>query len=79
LREEIVDNTGMVPQELIAIKYGNFIQEIFDFFIISMTVFMEIKKINRLRRKAENEKDTTVSTPRDIQLLSEIRDLLKEK
>jgi large conductance mechanosensitive channel len=40
---------------------------------------MVIKFFNKLRRKGEDEKDTTVATPRDIELLSEIRDLLKEK
>ena len=79
LQEEIRDNTGSIIQELVAINYGNFIQVIFDFFIIAITVFMVIKIFNKLRKKAENEKDTTVSTPRDIELLSEIRDLLKEK
>ena len=79
LQKEIIDNTGNIIQELVAIKYGNFIQVIFDFIIISITVFLVIKIFNKLRRKAENEKDTTVSTPRDIELLSEIRDLLKEK
>ena len=79
LQEETIDNTGIIIQELVAIKYGNFIQVLFDFFIITITVFLVIKIFNKLRRKAENEKDTTVSTPRDIELLSEIRDLLKEK
>ena len=79
LQKEITDNTGNIIQELVAIKYGNFIQVIFDFFIIAITVFFVIKVFNKLRRKAENDKDTTVSTPRDIELLSEIRDLLKEK
>ena len=79
LHKEITDNTGIIIQELVAIKYGNFIQVIFDFFIIAITVFLVIKVFNKLRRKAENEKDTTVSTPREIELLSEIRDLLKEK
>jgi large conductance mechanosensitive channel len=79
LQKETIDNTGIIIQELVAIKYGNFIQVIFDFIIISITVFLVIKIFNKLRRKAENEKDTTVSTPKDIELLSEIRDLLKKK
>ena len=79
LQKEIIDNTGNIIQELVVIKYGNFIQVIFDFFIIAITVFLVIKLFNKLRRKADNEKDTTVSTPRNIELLSEIRDLLKEK
>lgn len=79
LKEEIKDSSGVVIQELVTIKYGNFIQVLFDFLIIAITVFFVIKLFNKLRNKAENEKDTTVSTPKDIELLSEIRDLLKEK
>jgi len=79
LQEQTIDNTGIIIQELVSIKYGNFIQVMFDFLIITVTVFLVIKIFNKLRRKAENEQDTTVSTPRDIELLSEIRDLLKEK
>ena len=79
LREEVLNSAGGIEQELVAINYGNFIQVSIDFLIIAMTVFMVIKLFNRLRRKAENENDTTVTTPKDIQLLSEIRDLLKKK
>lgn len=79
LQKEIMDNTGIIIQELVVIKYGNFIQVVIDFFIIAITVFFVIKVFNKLKRKAENENDPTVSTPRDIELLSEIRDLLKEK
>lgn len=79
LQKEITDSSGIIVQELVALKYGNFIQVIFDFLIIAVTVFLVIKVFNKLRRKAENENDTTVSTPKDIELLSEIRDLLKEK
>lgn len=79
LQKQITDNTGNNIQELIAIKYGNFIQVVFDFLIIAITVFMVIKIFNKIRRKAENEKDITESTPKNIELLSEIRDLLKEK
>ncbi|MDA3882147.1 MAG: large-conductance mechanosensitive channel protein MscL [Bacteroidales bacterium] len=79
LQKEITDNTGNILQELIVIKYGDFIQVFFDFIIIAFTVFLVIKVFNKLKSKAENEKDTTVPTPKNIELLSEIRDLLKEK
>lgn len=79
LQEEIKDNSGVIIQELVTLNYGNFLQVMVDFFIISTTVFLVIKMFNRLKRKSENEKDNSVSTPRDIELLSEIRDLLKEK
>ena len=79
LQEKMRNNDGSITQELVAIKYGNLIQVVFDFFIIAFTIFLVIKIFNNLRKKAEDEKDTTVPTPRDIELLSEIRDLLKEK
>lgn len=79
LQDEMRNSDGSITQELVAIKYGNLIQVVFDFFIIAFTIFLVIKIFNKLRKKAEDEKDTTVPTPRDIELLSEIRDLLKEK
>jgi large conductance mechanosensitive channel len=77
LQDESKDGTGNIIRELVAIKYGNFIQVTFDFLIIAITVFLVIKIFNKLKRKSEDENDTTVSTPRDIELLAEIRDLLK--
>jgi len=79
LIEKQVDSAGIVIQELVAIRYGNFLQVLFDFLIIAFSVFLVIKLFNSLRKKAEDVKDKTVSTPRDIELLSEIRDLLKAK
>ncbi len=79
LQEETIDNNGNIVQELIAIAYGNFIQVIFDFSIIALTIFIIIKVFNILRNKAENEKETSVPTPKNIELLAEIRDILKEK
>jgi large conductance mechanosensitive channel len=79
LREREVDSAGVVLQELVSLKYGNFIQVLFDFLIIAITVFLVIKMFNSLKRKSEEVKVTTVATPKDIELLSEIRDLLKAK
>lgn len=79
LQEEITDPKGTIVQELVAIKYGSFIQVVFDFVIIAFTVFIVIRVFNKVRRKGENEDDVTVATPKNIELLSEIRDLLKEK
>ncbi len=79
LQDETSDNSGNIIQELIAINYGNFIQVIFDFSIIALTIFIVIKVFNTLRKKAEDEKETSVPTPRNIELLAEIRDILKEK
>ena len=79
LQDETSDNSGKIIQELVAINYGNFIQVIFDFSVIALTIFIVIKVFNTLRKKAEDEKETSVPTPRNIELLAEIRDILKEK
>ena len=79
LQEEATDNSGNIVQELVAINYGNFIQVIFDFAIIALTIFIVIKVFNRLRKKAEDEKETSVPTPKNIELLAEIRDILSAR
>jgi large conductance mechanosensitive channel len=42
-------------------------------------VFVVIKVINTLKRRSDDETDETVETPKNIQLLAEIRDLLKRE
>ena len=78
-KEELNEVTGEVIQPMIAINYGSFLQTTIDFLIIAFSIFLVIKLFNSLKRKAENTEDVSVETPKDIALLSEIRDLLKEK
>lgn len=61
------------------ITYGTFIQNIIDFLIIAICIFIFVKVIDRITKKKE-EKAEEVPAPRDEQvvLLEEIRDLLKE-
>lgn len=69
--------------EAIVLTYGTFLQTIFDFIIIAFAIFMSMKLINKLKKavaseeKEEKVEEATVAA--DIQLLTEIRDLLKEK
>lgn len=70
---------GEVVQEAVAINYGEFLQVSLDFLIVALTLFVVIRAVNALQRQAEDEQDETVPTPKDIKLLSEIRDLLKEQ
>ncbi len=65
--------------EEIAIEYGLLIEVLIDFFIVGLTVFLVVKFINVLRNKAENPKDKTIKTPKDIELLNELTELLKEQ
>jgi len=60
------------------ITYGKFLQNVIDFVIIAWVIFLMVKAINHFRRKQEQE-PPAAPPPRDVQLLEEIRDLLKKK
>ncbi len=78
VQPETKDSAGNITKELITINYGAFLQVSFDFLIITATIFIVIKLFNKLRSHAEDEKETSVPTPKNIELLAEIRDILKE-
>lgn len=67
----------------VTLNYGNFLQQAFDFLIIAFSIFMFIKLINRLTHKNKEEAAATPPAPpaptKEEVLLTEIRDLLKEK
>ena len=58
------------------IQYGKFIQACVDFAIIAWAIFLAVKLINRFKR---HEEPAPAAPPRDVQLLEEIRDLLKNR
>ena len=60
------------------IMYGRFIENVVDFFIIALVIFFLVRLINHLRRQ-DAAKPPAAPPPRDVQLLEEIRDLLKQK
>ena len=64
----------------IAITWGAFVQTIIDFIIIAFCIFVAIKFMAKLqRKKAEEPAPEAPAGPTDVELLTEIRDLLKEK
>ncbi len=60
----------------VAINYGSFINTIITFLIIAFAIFMVIKAMNRMQKKQEAAPE---APPADVALLTEIRDLLKNK
>lgn len=62
-----------------SITYGNFIQAIVNFIIIAFVVFLMIRGINKLQKEPEPEPEEPAAPAEDIQLLTEIRDLLKRE
>lgn len=59
------------------IAYGTFIQNIVDFLIIALCIFMMIKVLTKFKKK-EEVKPEPVKESEEVVLLREIRDLLKE-
>ncbi|MBQ8550742.1 MAG: large conductance mechanosensitive channel protein MscL [Clostridia bacterium] len=68
------------------IEYGAFIQAVVDFFIIALSLFVMITVIGKIRdaadklhKKQEEEAPAEPPAPTETELLTEIRDLLKNK
>ncbi len=59
---------------LATLNYGVFFNSIIDFVIIAFAVFLLVKQVNRFKREAPT---APAAPPADVQLLTEIRDLLK--
>lgn len=63
-----------------AIYYGNFIQNVVNFLLVAFVIFSLIKLLSVLQKKKEEEAPAAPPAPaEDIVLLTEIRDLLKNK
>ena len=83
LKEAVVEN-GEEIAAAVAINYGSFLATILDFLIIAFAVFCLIKGINSMHRKKEEAPAEPAPEPvpepsAEETLLTEIRDLLKEK
>ena len=86
LKEAVVDAEGVVTLPEVAVNYGNTIAIILDFIIIAFAVFCMVKALNNLHKKKEEpapeaapEPDPVPPAPTAEDLLTEIRDLLKNK
>lgn len=60
------------------ILYGNFIQTVVDFIIIAFAIFMVVKVMNSMKKKAEEKPAEAPEPSAEVQLLTEIRDSLKK-
>lgn len=80
LREGLVSaSEGMADIQEISVGYGALTEAMLDFLIVGFTIFLVVKFMNRFRRKAQDPKNKTVETPKDIELLSTLNDLLREQ
>ena len=82
--KKAVEATDTTPAiDAVTWNYGNFIQQCVDFAILALCIFMMIKMMNRLSKK-EEPAPAPAPAPEpepsaEEKLLTEIRDLLKEK
>ncbi len=79
LKEAVLAADGTVLTEAVAIKYGVFINAIISFLIISFSIFLVIKGLNKLKKKKAEEPAPPAEPSAEEKLLTEIRDLLKNK
>lgn len=58
--------------------YGSFLTVVVNFVILAFIIFLMIKGVNSIRRKQAETPAEPSAPPADVQLLTEIRDLLKK-
>ncbi len=77
-REVVQDDGTVIPA--VTMNLGNFLQATVDFVIVAFAIFMFIKAINSFQKKKEDPAPSAPPAPsKEELLLTEIRDLLKEK
>ena len=74
-----IEGEGADARAEIAVGYGKLLETGIDFIIISFTVFIIVKFIKSWKDKAEDPKDKTVKTPKDIELLDKISELMEQQ
>lgn len=72
---------GAAAVEEVAVNYGMFIQNIVDFFIIALSIFVALRVIMKFKKqeKAEEAAAPAPEPTKEEVLLTEIRDLLKDQ
>ncbi|MEK4127361.1 large conductance mechanosensitive channel protein MscL [Anoxybacillus sp. FSL W8-0382] len=64
------------------VKYGAFLQTVVDFLVIAFSIFLFVKLLNNLHERMKKQEETKQTAPtmtKEQQLLTEIRDLLKQQ
>lgn len=61
----------------VSINYGNFLQNIINFLLTALAIFIMIKFVNKFKRK-KKEEVKEIKSKEEVMLLTEIRDLLKK-
>ncbi len=76
LKDAVVDASGKITTEAVALKWGDFLTAVINFIIVAFVMFLVIKGINKMKQKQE-EAPAAGPSSTDA-LLMEIRDSLKK-
>jgi len=79
LQPQELDAAGEVIREAVTFNYGMFIQNIVDFVIIALSIFVALRVMMKFKKKEEEAPATPPAPSAEEKLLTEIRDLLKEE
>ena len=84
MKPEVLNEAGEVVTAAVTWNYGAFIQQVVDFAILAFCVFIMVKLMNKMMKKKEEAPAAPAPAPapeptKEEVLLTEIRDLLKEK
>ena len=83
LKPEILDEAGNVTQAAVTLGIGNLLAVILDFIIVAFVMFLLVKGMNKLASLKKKEEEAPAPEedpePTSEELLTEIRDLLKEQ
>lgn len=84
LSQAVLNEAGEVITPEAAITYGNLIQNVVDFLLIALSLFIFVRFINKAKEKMEKKEEAAPAPeapkgPTQEELLSEIRDLLKNQ
>ncbi len=76
--KKIILRKGTSDLSQVSIDYGYFVNTLVDFLVVGFTIFVVIKFFNALKRKSEDVNEPSVQTPKEIVLLTQIKDLLEQ-
>ncbi len=73
------DTLAQAREQGAVLAYGNFITVLLNFLILAWIIFLMVRAVNRLRRRQAEQPAEPAAPPQDVQLLTEIRDLLARR
>lgn len=86
IQQAVTDAQGVVVTPEVSMNWGSWVQTVVDFVIVAFCIFVMIKFINQLKNKLSKQQEEEPAAPapapeptKEEELLTEIRDLLKER